>query len=127
MKNESIPEVLEVKYANANGSSKSIKLIGNQLLVNNPNPEIINVEEIKEEKWIEFWENLEKIAIWDLEEVYEACNLDGGFNWKIEIEYKNKSINSYGVNVEPKIYIGNRIHSVLEELYKSLEKLIEID
>ena len=79
---------------------------------------------LESEKWIQFWGDLEKIGLWDLEEEYQGCTLDGGFTWKIEISYQNKELNSYGVNIEPKIIIGDKIYSVLEELYKSIEELV---
>ena len=102
-------------------------MINNTLLLNNPNPELMDINQISEKKWIEFWESLEKIGLWDLEELYEGCTLDGGFTWKIEISYDNREINSYGANIEPKIVMGDKVYSVLEELYKSLEELISLE
>lgn len=127
MPNKYIPERLEIKYSNQITGSKSIKLINNNLLVNNPNPELIAVNQISADKWIEFWQTLERIGLWDLEEAYEACTLEGGFTWKIEISYESKEINSYGANIEPKIVMGDKVYSVLEELYKSLEELISLE
>ena len=72
MPNKYIPERLEIKYSNQITGSKSIKLINNNLLVNNPNPELIAVNQISTDKWIEFWQTLERIGLWDLEEAYEA-------------------------------------------------------
>lgn len=119
-----LPEQFEINYKHEINGTKSIKLLNNTFLVNNPNPELIDVNQIESEKWIQFWEDLEKIGLWDLEEEYQGCTLDGGFTWKIEISYQNKELNSYGVNIEPKIIIGDKIYSVLEELYKSIEELI---
>ena len=127
MSSEYIPEKLEISCSKQFAGSKSIKLINNNLLVNNPNPELIAVNQISEEKWIGFWHTLEKIGLWDLEDVYEGCTLEGGFTWKIEISYETKEINSYGVNIEPKIVMGDKVYSVLEELYKSIEELISLD
>ena len=127
MSNEYLPEKLEIKYSDATGAIKSIKMINNTLLLNNPNPELMDINQISEKKWIEFWESLEKIGLWDLEELYEGCTLDGGFTWKIEISYDNREINSYGANIEPKIVMGDKVYSVLEELYKSIEELINLD
>ena len=127
MSNKYVPEKLEINYSNQSEGSKSIKLINNNFLVNNPNPELISVNQISEDKWIEFWQTLEKIGLWDLEELYEGCTLEGGFTWKIEISYETKEINSYGVNIEPKIVMGDKVYSVLEELYKSIEELISLD
>ena len=127
MSNEYLPEKLEIKYSNDTGATKSIKMINNTLLLNNPNPELMDINQISEKKWIEFWESLEKIGLWDLEELYEGCTLDGGFTWKIEISYDNREINSYGANIEPKIVMGDKVYSVLEELYKSIEELINLD
>lgn len=127
MSNEYLPEKLEIKYSNDTGAIKSIKMINNTLLLNNPNPELMDINQISEKKWIEFWESLEKIGLWDLEELYEGCTLDGGFTWKIEISYDNREINSYGANIEPKIVMGDKVYSVLEELYKSIEELINLD
>ncbi len=45
---------------------------------------------------------------------------------KISMTYDERSINSYGVNIEPKTFKGNRIYSVLEELKEAVEELIEI-
>ena len=118
-----IPDVLDIRYTIQN-QSKSIKLINNQFLIKNPNPELINIKEISDGKWVKFWDSIERISIWDLEEEYQSCSLKSGFKWNIEIEYQNRTIKSYGVNIEPKIYIGNKIVSILEELYKSLEELI---
>ena len=119
-----LPEQFEINYKHEINGTKSIKLLNNTFLVNNPNPELIDVNRLESEKWIQFWEDLEKIGLWDLEEEYQGCTLDGGFTWKIEISYQNKELNSYGVNIEPKIIIGDKIYSVLEELYKSIEELI---
>ena len=98
--------------------------MNNALLVNNPNFELIDLSQVEEEKWIQFWENIEKIGLWDLDEEYQGCTLDGGFVWRIDIKYQNRELNSYGANIEPKIVIGDKIYSVLEELYKSIEELI---
>ena len=119
-----LPEQFEINYKHEINGTKSIKLLNNTFLVNNPNPELIDVNQIESEKWIQFWEDLEKIGLWDLEEEYQGCTLDGEFTWKIEISYQNKELNSYGVNIEPKIIIGDKIYSVLEELYKSIEELV---
>ena len=119
-----LPEQFEINYKHEINGTKSIKLLNNTFLVNNPNPELIDVNRLESEKWIQFWEDLEKIGLWDLEEEYQGCTLEGGFTWKIEISYQNKELNSYGVNIEPKIIIGDKIYSVLEELYKSIEELI---
>ncbi|ADC46088.1 hypothetical protein mru_0236 [Methanobrevibacter ruminantium M1] len=127
MSNNYLPKKLEIKYSHQIDGTKSIKLLNGTLLVNNPNPELIDINQIDEEKWIEFWDAVEKIGLWDLEEVYESCTLDGGFTWKIEIEYGNREINSYGANMEPKIIMGDKVYSVLEELYKSIEELISLD
>ena len=127
MSNKYVPEKLEINYSNQSEGSKSIKLINNNFLVNNPNPELISVNQISEDKWIEFWEEMERIGLWDLKEEYVGCTLDGGFTWKIEIQYQNREINSYGANIEPKIVIGDKVYSVLEELYKSIEELIDYE
>ena len=119
-----LPEQFEINYKHEINGTKSIKLLNNTFLVNDPNPELIDVNRLESEKWIQFWEDLEKIGLWDLEEEYQGCTLDGGFTWKIEISYQNKELNSYGVNIEPKIIIGDKIYSVLEELYKSIEELV---
>lgn len=119
-----LPEQFEINYKHEINGTKSIKLLNNTFLVNDPNPELIDVNRLESEKWIQFWEDLEKIGLWNLEEEYQGCTLDGGFSWKIEIRYQNKDLNSYGVNIEPKIVIGDKIYSVLEELYKSIEELI---
>ena len=119
-----LPEQFEINYKHEINGTKSIKLLNNTFLVNDPNPELIDINQIESEKWAQFWEDLEKIGLWNLEEEYQGCTLDGGFTWKIEIRYQNKDLNSYGVNIEPKIVIGDKIYSVLEELYKSIEELI---
>ena len=119
-----LPEQFEINYKHEINGTKSIKLLNNTFLVNDPNPEVIDVNRLESEKWAQFWEDLEKIGLWNLEEEYQGCTLDGGFTWKIEIRYQNKDLNSYGVNIEPKIVIGDKIYSVLEELYKSIEELI---
>lgn len=119
-----LPESFEVNYKHEFNGTKSIKLVNNSLLVNDPNPELIDINDIDDEKWIEFWETIEKIGLWDLKEEYMGCTLEGGFTWKIEIQYQNRALNSYGANIEPKIVIGDKVYSVLEELYKSIEELI---
>lgn len=119
-----LPEHFEIIYKDEFDGEKSIKLFNNTLLVSTPNPELIEINDIAMEKWIHFWEDLEKIGLFDLEEEYVGCTLEGGFTWKIKIQYKNRTINSYGANIEPKIVIGDKIYSILEELYKSIEELI---
>ena len=127
MKDNYLPEIFEISYKDEFNGTKSIKLLNNALLVRNPNPELIDMTKISGEKWIRFWENLEKIGLWDIKEEYVGCTLDGGFTWSIKIVYKSKELNSYGANMEPKIVIGDKIHSVLEELYKSIEELISLE
>ena len=90
-----LPEQFEINYKHEINGTKSIKLLNNTFLVNDPNPELIDVNRLESEKWIQFWEDLEKIGLWDLEEEYQGCTLDGGFTWKIEISYQNKELNSY--------------------------------
>lgn len=126
MKSDYLPEEFEINYKHEINGTKSIKLINNALLVNNPNPELIDINTIRKEKWIQFWESIEKIGLWDLEGEYQGCTLDGGFIWKIKIIYGSRELNSYGSNIEPKIVIGDKIYSVLDELYKSIEELISI-
>lgn len=124
MTSDYLPEHFEINYKHEFDGTKSIKLMNNSLLVNDPNPEMIDINQINKEKWIEFWENIERLGLWDLEEEYMGCTLEGGFTWKIEIQYQNKVLNSYGANIEPKIIIGDKAYSILEELYKSIEELI---
>lgn len=124
MKEEYLPEIFEVKYINSSTGAKSIKLINTELMINDPNPELISIKDIDSEKWIEFWDSLERIGIWNLEEEYQGCTLEGGFTWKIDIQYKSRELNSYGANIEPKIVIGDKIYSIIEELWKSIEELI---
>ena len=76
---------------------------------------------------IPYWEDVERIGLWDLEEEYQSCTLEGGFTWSVRIIYKSKELNSYGANMEPKIVIGDKVYSVLEELYKSIEELIDLE
>ena len=109
-----IPEEFEINYKHDLNGTKSIKLLNNSLLVNNPNPELIDI-------------NVERIGLWDLEEEYQSCTLEGGFTWSVKIICKSKELNSYGANMEPKIVIGDKIYSVLEELYKSIEELIDLE
>ena len=127
MTNNYLPELFEIAYKHETNGTKSIKLLNNSLLVNNPNPEMIDINRISVDKWIEFWEEVERIGLWDLKEEYVGCTLDGGFTWKIEIQYQNREINSYGANIEPKIVIIDKVYSVLEELYKSIEELIDYE
>ena len=119
-----LPEEFEIKYKHEFNGSRSVKLLNNALLVNNPNFDLIDLSQVEEEQWIQFWENIEKRGLWDLDEEYQGCTLDGGFVWRIDIKYQNRELNSYGANIEPKIVIGDKIYSVLEELYKSIEELI---
>ncbi len=127
MTNRYIPEEFEMNYRHDLNGRKSIKLLNNALLVNNPNPELIDMNKIEEEKWIQFWEDLERIGLWDLEEEYQSCTLEGGFTWSIKIKCQSKELNSYGANMEPKIVIGDKVYSVLEEIYKSIEELIDLE
>lgn len=124
MTSDYLPEHFEINYKHEFDGTKSIKLMNNSLLVNDPNPEMIDINQINKEKWMEFWENIERLGLWDLEEEYMGCTLEGGFTWKIEIQYQNKVLNSYGANIEPKIVIGDKVYSILEELYKYIEELI---
>ena len=127
MTNSYIPEEFEITYKHDLSGTISIMLVGNSLLVNNPNPEFIDIRQISEEKWIQFWEDVERIGLWDLEEEYQSCTLEGGFTWSVKIIYKSKELNRYGANMEPKIVIGDKVYSVLEELYKSIEELIDLE
>jgi len=120
-----IPKNLEISYKSKDNGNKSVKIVNNEILIiNNSQIESINKKDIDKEKWIEFLENLEKIGIWDLEENYSSCSLTADYYWKIKIEYEEKRINSYGINVDPKIIIGNDIYSILEKLEEYVEDLI---
>ena len=66
-----LPEQFEINYKHEINGTKSIKLLNNTFLVNDPNPELIDVNRLESEKWIQFWEDLEKIGLWDLEEGVE--------------------------------------------------------
>ncbi len=127
MSEKYLPDVLEIKYKDSEGLQKSIKQINNQILINNPNPELIEINKIDKEKWLEFWDSIESLSVWNLEEEYRGCSLEGGFVWSIHISLDNREINSYGANVEPKTVHGNQVLSVLDELFKSVEILIEYD
>ena len=59
MTNSYIPEEFEITYKHDLNGTRSIKLVGNSLLVNNPNPEFIDIEQISKEKWIQFWEDVD--------------------------------------------------------------------
>ena len=122
-----LPVLFDINYKDEFNGTKSIKLLNNSLLISNPNPELIDATKIDGEKWIQFWEDVEKIGLWDIKEEYVGCTLEGGFTWRIKILYQNKEIDSYGANIEPKIVIGDKIYSVLEELYKSIEELISLE
>lgn len=123
-----LPEELEISYSHQLTDSESIKLVSNStfLIKHDTHAELIDINSINEENWIRFWEKVEELGIWDLEENYQSCNLEADFHWKISMTYDERTINSYGMNIEPKTFKGNRIYSVLEELKEAVEELIEI-
>lgn len=125
---ECFPEELEISYSHQLTGSESIKLLSNSslLIKRNAHAELVDINSINKENWIRFWEKVEELGIWDLEENYQSCNLEADFHWKISITHDGKTISSYGMNIEPKTFKGNRIYSVLEELKEAVEELIEI-
>jgi hypothetical protein len=60
MTRDYLPELFEISYKHEFNGTKSIKLMNNILMVNDPNPEMIDICSIDEEKWTRFWENIEK-------------------------------------------------------------------
>ena len=122
-----LPEELEISYSHQLTGSESIKLMNNAsfLIKHNTHAELVDVGTIREENWRRFWEKVEELGIWDLEENYQSCNLEADFHWRINMAYGGRFIHSYGMNIEPKTFKGNRIYSVLEELKEAVEELIE--
>ena len=49
-----LPEQFEINYKHEINGTKSIKLLNNTFLVNDPNPELIDVNRLESEKWIQF-------------------------------------------------------------------------
>ena len=50
-----LPEQFEINYKHEINGTKSIKLLNNTFLVNDPNPELIDIKQIESEKWILQW------------------------------------------------------------------------
>jgi len=56
--------------------------------------------------WKKFWEEIEKIDIWNWEKSYVNYNVLDGCDWSIEIKYNNKKIKSSGSNAWPENFKG---------------------
>lgn len=52
-------------------------------------------------KWKNFWTTLEKIGVWQWQELYEDQHVVDGTNWSVEIEIGGRSLSSGGSNAFP--------------------------
>ncbi|MBX7075885.1 MAG: hypothetical protein K1X33_01050 [Methanobacteriaceae archaeon] len=121
MYEEFLPEEMEIVYSSATTGKKVLKLLNKtQLIFIYSNSEII---EPKQSEWENFWENLEKIGIWDLEENYERCIMIDGYFWEINISHQNQSIHSRGNNIDPTLYVGTELVSILDEFLDAIYDL----
>ena len=121
MYEEFLPEEMEIVYSSATTGKKELKLLNKtQLIFIYSNSEII---EPKQNEWENFWENLEKIGIWDLEENYERCIMIDGYFWEINISHQNQSIHSRGNNIDPTLYVGTELVSILDEFLDAIYDL----
>lgn len=121
MYEEFLPEEMEIVYSSATTGKKVLKLLNKtQLIFIYSNSEII---EPKQSEWENFWENLEKIGIWDLEENYERCIMIDGYFWEINISHQNQSIHSRGNNIDPTLYVGTKLVSILDEFLDAIYDL----
>ncbi len=121
MYEEFLPEEMEIVYSSATTGKKVLKLLNKtQLIFIYSNSEII---EPKQNEWENFWENLEKIGIWDLEENYERCIMIDGYFWEINISHQNQSIHSRGNNIDPTLYVGTELVSILDEFLDAIYDL----
>lgn len=121
MYEEFLPEEMEIVYSSATTGKKVLKLLNKtQLIFIYSNSEII---EPKQNEWENFWENLEKIGIWDLEENYERCIMIDGYFWEINISHQNQSIHSRGNNIDPTLYVGTKLVSILDEFLDAIYDL----
>ena len=121
MYEEFLPEEMEIVYSSATTGKKVLKLLNKtQLIFIYSNSEII---EPKQSEWENFWENLEKIGIWDLEENYERCIMIDGYFWEINISHQNQSIHSRGNNIDPTLYLGTELVSILDEFLDAIYDL----
>ena len=121
MKNEE-PKHLDVSIERLNGESNILvlenkvltyrKIMENQFFSNGK--KIV----IKDPGWDNFFEQIQKIKIWDIEKEY-GSELMVKLWWHINIEYKEKKIVSCGINIYPDM--KNEEESVF---YKKLSNAI---
>ncbi|WP_409198168.1 MULTISPECIES: hypothetical protein [Methanobrevibacter] len=124
MTQEVLPEKMYISYYSATKGKKVLKLLNKtQLIFISSNNKII---EPSKKEWESFWEKIEQIGIWDLEESYNRCILTDGYKWEINISFNNKIIESTGTNLDPTLYIGNKLISVLDKFLDAIYDLTEI-
>ncbi|HMK53683.1 MAG TPA: hypothetical protein VK444_02790 [Methanobacteriaceae archaeon] len=68
-------------------------------------------------KWKNFWDEVEDLGLWDWEQEYHLCCLDGT-GWKIKIEYNGKEVDSVGQNHYPANFLN---------FFDALEELISLE
>ena len=121
MTQEVLPEKMYISYYSATKGKKVLKLLNKtQLIFISSNNKII---EPSKKEWESFWEKIEQIGIWDLEENYERCIMIDGYFWEINISHQNQSIHSRGNNIDPTLYVGTELVSILDEFLDAIYDL----
>lgn len=119
-----LPEKMYISYYSVTKGKKVLKLLNKtQLIFISSNNKII---EPSKKDWESFWEKIEEIGIWDLEESYNRCILTERYKWEIDISFNNKIIESKGTNLDPTLYIGNKLISILDKFLDAINDLTGI-
>ena len=66
-------------------------------------------------QWRKFWKKINKLEVWDWDEIYSDPDLPDSTQWNIDIHYENKTIKSSGSNKYPENY---------HKFIKGIKKLI---
>jgi hypothetical protein len=125
MKKNYLPEEFYFRFSTHEKGTKILKKINeNKLMFFYSEEKII---EPSPQDWELFWENIEKIGIWDLEENYNLCTLFKGYSWEIYLAKDNKIVKSQGSNSNPSLYMGDKLILILDKFLDFIYDLTEIE
>ena len=118
---EFIPDKFVFKYGPALYPHEGFSITLNKENLVYKDGHIVNIAEKSliptQKQWINFWDALEEIGLWNWNEKYELCCLDG-IKWSIQISLKDCEVESEGSNDFPDSF---------NEFIKAVEDLIDED
>ena len=119
-----LPDEMEICYFEIDSPFTCLKLDGSKLIITGVEDDIV---EPSCEEWMAFWEKLEEIGLWNIQEDYDRCCMGDGYSWEIRISHNGNNIDSTGMNDGPTHVVGGEIVSALEEFFEALEDLCGVE